>query len=182
MNSLCLTILGCLYPQSCIRSKSAGVQVITLVGIRTIDAIQINFAFVDWYCVSSAFVSPACRELHIYFSVPVHRTVFHLHPAELTVSISSQVKRSVLRLWRTDHESLLEQVNLSLQHTQVTLRFCVMWLAHGSSLHHRTGQPQVSTGLPSALPVKGSPLQCSPLHRFCFPMQAPYSKADALSS
>ena len=41
---------------------------------------------------------------------------------------------------------------------------------------------RVSTGLPSALPVKGSPLQCSPLYRFCFPAQAPHSKADALSS
>ncbi len=40
----------------------------------------------------------------------------------------------------------------------------------------------VSTGLPSALPVKVSPLQCSPLHQLNFPMQAPILKADALSS
>ena len=51
-----------------------------------------------------------------------------------------------------------------------------------------TGKPQVSTGLPSALPVKVSPLQCGALKRFIFPKEAPisgschYLKAGALSS
>ena len=40
---------------------------------------------------------------------------------------------------------------------------------------------RVSTGLPSASPVKVSPLRCGPLQQFRFPLQAPHSKADALS-
>jgi hypothetical protein len=76
---------------------------------------------------------------------------------------------------------LFEQIQLSLQNAQVTLVLGVMIHRHRQILHHRTSQPQVSTGLPSALTVKVSPLQCSPLYRFCFPIQAPHSKAGALS-
>ncbi len=79
-------------------------------------------------------------------------------------------------------ESLLEKINLSLQNTQVTLTSGVMRQVHLSHSVPKYGQPQVSTGLPSALPVKGSPLQCSPLYRFSFPAQAPHLKAEALSS
>ena len=38
---------------------------------------------------------------------------------------------------------------------------------------HGAATSRVSTGLPSARPVKGSPLQCSPLRRFRFSPEAP---------
>ena len=66
-------------------------------------------------------------------------------------------------------------IRLSLPTTVFTAALARLW--SGLSLrHHRRhtyslyGSPKmfirVSTGLPSALPVKGSPLQCGPLHRF----------------
>jgi hypothetical protein len=60
-----LTILGCFYPQRDIRSKLAGFDVVTLISVRTIDAIQVDFVLIDRDCMSPIPVRPACRELDL---------------------------------------------------------------------------------------------------------------------
>ena len=166
MNSTSLAILGCLYPQRHVRAKVVGAQIVALISLRAIHAVDVYLALVYRRCVRTVPVSPAGRELNVDLAKPIHRSVLHLHPSKFTIFVCHQVEWTMLGERHEDRKSLLEQVNLSLQDAQVTLY---------------VGCPQVSTGLPSALPVKVSPLQCGPLGRFRFPTQAPHSKADALS-
>jgi len=103
-----LTILGCLYPQRCIRTKFARIHVIALVGIGTIDTVEINFTFVDRYYVRPAFIVPRRRKLHIYFSEFIDGSVLHLNPTEFTIFVSRQIERTMFGLGDENREPSLE--------------------------------------------------------------------------
>jgi hypothetical protein len=68
--------------------------------------------------------------------------------------------------------STFTATGLNIQNTQVYLLFVKL---PGDMLNTNQwkGQPMVSSGLPSALPVKVSPIQCDPLYEFHFLIKAP---------
>ena len=63
------------------------------------------------------FVIPASRELHVDLVESMYRSVLHLNPPKLTCLVGHQIERTMFGQRRKDRESLLEQINLSLQNT-----------------------------------------------------------------
>ena len=82
--------------------------------------------FVDRHRMCSTLICPTRRKLDIYPAKLVGGSVLHLDPSELTASVGYQIERAVFGLRRKDGESLLEQINLSLQDTQISLAFGVV--------------------------------------------------------
>ncbi len=80
-------------------------------------------------------ICPTIRKSHLACSKPISRSVLYLNPPKLTVFISHQIERTMLGLWRKDRKSLLEQIQLSLQDTEVALVFGVM-CSHQHTVHH----------------------------------------------
>jgi hypothetical protein len=58
--------------------------------------------------------------------MPICRSVLHLNSPKLAISISHKIERTMFGLRCEDREPLLEQINLSLQDSEVTLVFGVM--------------------------------------------------------
>ncbi len=110
--------------------------------------------------------------MNSYATRLINRLVFNLYPSELPIPICHQIKWGMLRYWVQNYEPLLEHIELSLQNTQIAF---ILGMVHGrhTSQDQWMGQPKVSSGLPSALPVKVSPIQCGSLYGFTFPIKAP---------
>ena len=164
------------------------VQVITFICIRAINTIKINLIFINFLHMSTISIRPARTKMYRDTPCFIYRFKLNLYPPKLLVLICNQIKRCMLSDRIQNCVTLLIHIELSLQNTQIALFFCVM---HTTIVcqHLRMGQPTVSSGLPSALPVKVSPIQCGPLYGFRFPAKAPGCtssdvrlKADALSS
>ncbi len=79
----------------------------------------------------------------------INRFILNLYPFKLPVFIRHYIKWRVLCYRIQNQESFLEQVELSLQNTQVTLFFGVMHYKNAIQ-DQWMGQPKVSSGLPSA--------------------------------
>jgi hypothetical protein len=79
-----------------------------LVGIRTVNAVKINFTFVDWYDVSSMSVIPTGGELDIYLSEFIDGSKLHLDPPEFTILIRRHIERAVLGSRHENRKPLLE--------------------------------------------------------------------------
>jgi hypothetical protein len=80
--------------------------------------------------VRSSLVRPTSRKLDIDFPRPINRTIFDLNPPEFTLAVGHQVERTMFGQWHKKSKPLLEQIDLSLQDTQVALRFGVMLPCH----------------------------------------------------
>ena len=94
-----------------------------------------------------------------------------------TYSLYGSPGQAVINLSLTAYSGVfLPSIELSLQNTRADLP------AAGSMLNTNqcTGQPMVSSGLPSALPVKVSPIQCNPLYELSFPIKAPVCTTSVL--
>ena len=71
-------------------------------------------------------IGPGIRELDLYGTTLVQRAVLYLNSPEFAGFVCNKIERRVLRKWHTNGEPLLEQINLSLQNSQITFRFRVM--------------------------------------------------------
>ena len=58
--------------------------------------------------------------------MPINRSVLHLNPPKLAIFVRHKIERTMFGLRGKDYEPLLEQINLSLQDSEVTLVFGVM--------------------------------------------------------
>ena len=75
-------------------------------------------------------VGPASRKLDLDLATTVNRAILDLNSFEFTRLVRHQIKRAVLRHWQQYRKALLEQVQLSLQDSQITLVLGVMSLSH----------------------------------------------------
>ena len=124
--TLRLAILGRLYPQRHVRAKFPGFKVVALIGVRAVNTKKIDLPFVNRHRVSTEPVRPTCRELDFQSTISIQRPVLYLNPPEFTLPVCDQIEWRMLRVWHADRESLLEQIQLSLQDPQIPFAFGVM--------------------------------------------------------
>ncbi len=71
-------------------------------------------------------ICPAGLKFNLKCAGAIQRSILYLNPSKLTLPVRNQIERRVLGLRHANRESLFEQINLSLQNTQVTLSLRVM--------------------------------------------------------
>ena len=106
--------------------KTTGLKIVALVGVRTINAVQVDFVLVDRHRVRSPLVSPTSGKLHVYFSELIYGPILNLNSAEFTIPIRCKIERTMFCQRHENRKSLLKKVNLSLQDSQVALILCVV--------------------------------------------------------
>ena len=88
-------------------------QIVTLIRVRTINAVEVDFLFVDVLHVGTVSICPTRAEMYGNTTCFIHRLILDLHAFETFVFINNQIKRRMFRHGIQDYKPLLKQIELS---------------------------------------------------------------------